>query len=61
MNKQTAVMGAVTTPVAGKPERVEQFFLPSFCDVRLVFAVVVVNFAVDLAYAAVDPRLRQRT
>ena len=27
----------------------------------LVFAVVVVNFAVDLAYAAVDPRLRVRT
>ena len=27
----------------------------------LVFAVVVVNFAVDLAYAAVDPRLRKRT
>ncbi len=26
----------------------------------LVFAVVVVNFAVDLAYAAVDPRLRKR-
>lgn len=27
----------------------------------LVFAVIVVNFAVDLAYAAVDPRLRLRT
>ena len=27
----------------------------------LVFAVIVVNFAVDLAYAAVDPRLRRRT
>lgn len=27
----------------------------------LVFAVIVVNFAVDLAYAAVDPRLRYRT
>lgn len=27
----------------------------------LVFAVIVVNFAVDLAYAAVDPRLRART
>ena len=26
----------------------------------LVFAVIVVNFAVDLAYAAVDPRLRSR-
>ncbi len=26
----------------------------------LVFAVVVVNFAVDLAYAAIDPRLRKR-
>jgi len=26
----------------------------------LVFAVIVVNFAVDLAYAAVDPRLRRR-
>jgi len=26
----------------------------------LVLAVVVVNFAVDLAYAAVDPRLRGR-
>ena len=26
----------------------------------LVFAVIVVNFVVDLAYAAVDPRLRQR-
>ena len=26
----------------------------------LVFAVVVVNFTVDLAYAAVDPRLRRR-
>lgn len=27
----------------------------------LVFAVIVVNFVVDLAYAAVDPRLRLRT
>ena len=27
----------------------------------LVFAVIVVNFAVDLAYAVVDPRLRSRT
>lgn len=27
----------------------------------LVFAVIVVNFAVDLAYAAVDPRLRSRS
>jgi len=27
----------------------------------LVFAVIVVNFAVDLAYALVDPRLRTRT
>jgi peptide/nickel transport system permease protein len=27
----------------------------------LVFSVIVVNFAVDLAYAAVDPRLRTRT
>ncbi|MCB1364778.1 MAG: ABC transporter permease [Rhodobacteraceae bacterium] len=27
----------------------------------LVFAVIVVNFLVDLAYAAVDPRLRART
>ncbi|MCK0150276.1 ABC transporter permease [Marivita sp. S6314] len=27
----------------------------------LVFAVIVVNFVVDLAYAAVDPRLRART
>ena len=27
----------------------------------LVFAVIIVNFAVDLAYAIVDPRLRART
>ena len=27
----------------------------------LVFSVIVVNFAVDLAYAAVDPRLRSRS
>ncbi len=27
----------------------------------LVFAVIIVNFTVDLAYAAVDPRLRSRT
>ena len=27
----------------------------------LVFAVICVNFLVDLAYAAVDPRLRTRT
>jgi len=26
----------------------------------LVFAVIVVNFAVDLAYGLVDPRLRTR-
>ena len=26
----------------------------------LVFSVIVVNFLVDLAYAAVDPRLRAR-
>jgi len=29
--------------------------------ILLVFAVIVVNFLVDLAYAAVDPRLRTRT
>ena len=28
--------------------------------VLLVFSVIVVNFLVDLAYAAVDPRLRAR-
>jgi peptide/nickel transport system permease protein len=27
----------------------------------LVFAVIVVTFAVDVAYAAVDPRLRRRS
>ncbi|NBX43343.1 MAG: ABC transporter permease, partial [Rhodobacteraceae bacterium] len=27
----------------------------------LVFAVILVNFLVDLAYAAVDPRLRERS
>jgi len=27
----------------------------------LVFAVIMVNFLVDLAYAAIDPRLRART
>jgi len=27
----------------------------------LVFAVITVNFLVDLAYALVDPRLRSRT
>jgi peptide/nickel transport system permease protein len=27
----------------------------------LVFAVILVNFVVDLAYAAVDPRLRERS
>jgi peptide/nickel transport system permease protein len=27
----------------------------------LVCAVILVTFAVDLAYAAVDPRLRRRT
>ena len=27
----------------------------------LVFSVILVNFLVDLAYAAVDPRLRART
>ena len=32
-----------------------------FAPVLLVFAVIVVNFLVDLAYAAVDPRLRSRT
>ena len=26
----------------------------------LVFAVIVVNFIVDLTYAAIDPRLRRR-
>jgi peptide/nickel transport system permease protein len=26
----------------------------------LVFAVIIVNFIVDLSYAAVDPRLRNR-
>jgi peptide/nickel transport system permease protein len=26
----------------------------------LVFTVIMVNFAVDLAYAAVDPRLRSK-
>ena len=29
--------------------------------VLLVFAVVLVNFLVDLGYAAVDPRLRRRS
>jgi peptide/nickel transport system permease protein len=27
----------------------------------LVFAVILVTFLVDIAYAAVDPRLRRRT
>jgi peptide/nickel transport system permease protein len=27
----------------------------------LVFSVIIVNFLVDLTYAAVDPRLRQRS
>ncbi|MDO9526245.1 MAG: ABC transporter permease, partial [Gemmobacter sp.] len=27
----------------------------------LVFAVIMVNFVVDLTYAIVDPRLRSRT
>ena len=27
----------------------------------IVFAVIVINFAVDLAYALIDPRLRART
>jgi peptide/nickel transport system permease protein len=27
----------------------------------LVFSVILVNFLVDLAYAAVDPRLRARS
>ena len=27
----------------------------------LVFAVILVTFLVDIAYAAVDPRLRKRT
>jgi peptide/nickel transport system permease protein len=27
----------------------------------LVFMVIVVNFAVDIAYAAVDPRLRTKS
>jgi len=27
----------------------------------LVFSVILVNFLVDLAYAAVDPRLRSRS
>ncbi|MDX1698243.1 MAG: sensor histidine kinase [Thiohalobacterales bacterium] len=55
MNKQTAVMSAVTPPVAGKPEQVEQFFLPSFCDVRLVFAVVVITELLAFVLALVSP------
>jgi len=55
MNKQTAVMSAVTAPDAGKPEQVEQFFLPSFCDVRLVFAVVVITELLAFVLALVSP------
>jgi two-component system sensor histidine kinase AlgZ len=55
MNKQTAAMSAMTTPAAGKPEQVEQFFLPSFCDVRLVFAVVVITELLAFVLALVSP------
>mgnify|MGYP000707644934 CR=1 FL=1 len=37
------------------------FTLLELIVVLLVFAVIVVNFLVDLAYALVDPRLRNRT
>ena len=41
--------------------RVRVWDLPTrLCHWALVAAVIVVNFLVDLAYAAVDPRLRTR-
>ena len=55
MNKETAVMGAISMPAAGKVEQAEQFFLPSFCDVRLVFAVVVITELLAFVLALVSP------
>ena len=55
MNNETAAMGAIRLPAAGKPQQVEQFFLPSFCDVRLVFAVVVITELLAFVLALVSP------
>jgi two-component system sensor histidine kinase TctE len=41
----------LSEPLAGQPQPLVML---------LVFAVIVVNFLVDLSYAAVDPRLRRR-
>jgi two-component system sensor histidine kinase AlgZ len=48
-------MGAIRMPAAGKVDQVEQFFLPSFCDVRLVFAVVVITELLAFVLALVSP------
>jgi two-component system, LytTR family, sensor histidine kinase AlgZ len=48
-------MNAVSMAAPGKPEQEEQFFLPSFCDVRLVFAVVVITELLAFVLALVSP------
>ena len=54
-----------TCPALGgwcsKPFQPRDLIVVEVVVMLLVFAVIVVNFAVDLAYAAVDPRLRART
>ncbi|MEN8107782.1 MAG: sensor histidine kinase [Pseudomonadota bacterium] len=55
MNNETAAMNTTSTPAADTPEQDEQFFLPSFCDVRLVFGVVVITELLAFVLALVSP------
>lgn len=49
-------MGEIRRTAAGRGiENLEQFFLPSFCDVRMVFAVVLIAEMLALMFTVVSP------
>ena len=51
----------VDLDVAGVENLEEDLIVVEGVVMLLVFSVIIVNFLVDLTYAAVDPRLRQRS
>ncbi|MGD2055928.1 MAG: histidine kinase [Gammaproteobacteria bacterium] len=50
-------MNDVPTPGGRQPALAEVFFLPSFCNVRIVFAVVVITELIAFVVALVSPEI----
>jgi two-component system sensor histidine kinase AlgZ len=57
--KKTAAMVPMTPAEAVKAVPYEQFFLPSFCDVRIVFGVVVMTELLAFVLVLASPGLQQ--